>query len=68
MRNGTFTIQKRFVIQNAVSKKYWSNQIQWTDDILNADFFLNEYEAEYWINNNYSAIDGACFTIVSIWL
>jgi hypothetical protein len=63
-------MKKKFIIQNAVDKKYWygfyTNK-NWTDNILESRLFEDKQETEDWINN-VSELDGMFLIIIEVWL
>ena len=69
--NKQLNMQKKFVIQNAIDKTYWygwyTNK-KWTDDILEAYFFMNEQELEDWIKSNFNEIEGMALISIEIWV
>lgn len=63
-------MKKKFVIQNAIDKKYWygfyTNK-NWTDDILEARFFDDKQEMEDWIENNIGELEGMVLVAIEVW-
>jgi hypothetical protein len=63
-------MKKKFVIQNAIDKKYWygfyTNK-NWTNDILEARLFENKQEMEDWIENNIGELEGMFLVAIEVW-
>lgn len=63
-------MKKRFIIQNAIDKKYWygfyTNK-NWTDDILEARLFGDKQEVKDWIEFNTDELQGMFLVIIEVW-
>jgi len=63
-------MKKKFVIQNAIDKKYWYGYYtnkNWTDDILEARLFHNKEEIEDWIGSNIDTLGGMFIIVIEVW-
>jgi hypothetical protein len=63
-------MKKKFVIQNAIDKKYWYGYYtnkNWTDDILEAKLFENKQEMEGWIGVILGVFEGMFLVAIEVW-
>ena len=62
-------MKKKFVLQNAIDKKYWYGFYtkKWTDTIIDAKLFDNKTEIEDWIENNMVEIQGMFLITHEVW-
>lgn len=63
-------MKKKYVIEDAISKKYWYGwytDMRWTDDILKAKLFYNKQEIEDWIESNSSELNGMFVIVIEVW-
>lgn len=62
-------MKKKFVIQNAIDKKYWygfyTNK-NWTDDILEARLFENKQEIKNLIKNDFGELEGMFLIVIEV--
>ena len=63
-------MQKRFVIQDAISKEYWygwyTNK-NWTDDIAEAKLYPDRFNMKDWIRLNADKMKGKLLVVIEVW-
>lgn len=63
-------MKKRYIIQNAISQKYWSGARAniWSSNILEARSFQSRQEVRDWIKNNNDELRGTVLVVIEVWV